>query len=39
MLLSLHVYAAQVANSRYQVFGRSTVCRMKDEDQLDRFLD
>ena len=39
MLLSLHVHAAQVANSRYQVFGRSTVCRMKEQDQLDRFLE
>lgn len=29
----------QVANSRYNIFGRSTVCRMKDADQMDRFIE
>jgi predicted DCC family thiol-disulfide oxidoreductase YuxK len=29
----------QIAGSRYDVFGKSTVCRMKDDDRLDRFVE
>jgi predicted DCC family thiol-disulfide oxidoreductase YuxK len=29
----------QIAGSRYDIFGKSTVCRMKDADQMDRFVE